>query len=54
MARIAGLSCVFVACLLTSVVHGWWCTGHMLVAQIAYNDLKANRKYSFTLPSNSL
>lgn len=49
MARIAGLTCVIVVCLFTSAVRSWWCTGHMLVAQIAYNDLKANRKTPFTL-----
>lgn len=31
-----------IACaVLVSVAHAWWCTGHMLVAQIAMNDLQA-------------
>ena len=28
-------------------VRSWWCTGHMLVAQVAYDDLKLNSKLIF-------
>ena len=33
-------SILIIASLSMIPVRSWWCTGHMLVAQVAYDDLK--------------